>query len=108
LLQPLAHLRSEGVLDRQQVQPATTVADLEKAITPRVEAANAANFAANAHEAPPVKSGPLPKDFPYLDALHKADPPINTYGQLARYADDYTQIPGVGDVGAKMIADAVK
>ena len=57
-------------------------------------------------ESSPLK-GRLPDDFPSLSVLHAADPPINTYGQLAKFADDYTQIPGIGPERAVKIAEAV-
>ena len=45
----------------------------------------------------------LPDDFPGLAALNKAG--VNTYSQLSKFSDDYTQIPGIGPVAASNIAD---
>ncbi len=53
-------------------------------------------------------SGKLPDDFPGKAALDAADPPIHTYKQLSKFADDYTAIPGIGPVTAEKIAETLK
>lgn len=60
-----------------------------------------------AQEVPAELKGKLPDDFPGKVALDAAEPPIHTYGQLAKFADDYTQIPGIGPAAAKKIAEVL-
>lgn len=75
----IGQLQDKGVLGKEQVEPATTVAKLQ------------------------AKTGPLPADFPYFSVLNAAG--IHTYFQLAKYANDYTQIYGVGP---EAITEALK
>lgn len=49
----------------------------------------------------------IPDDFPHIAVLHAADPPINTFGQLAKFSEDYSQIPGIGSQKAPDIKKAV-
>jgi len=56
---------------------------------------------------PEPPSGKLPDGFPGKAALDAADPPIHTYGQLAKFSDDYTKIPGIGAATAEKITEAV-
>jgi hypothetical protein len=89
------------------------IEEAQAAVQAQAEAEAAAKAAAKVEpegdkgdEAEPLK-GKLPADFPHLDVLHKHEPLINTYGQLAKYADDYTKIKGIGPSGAQDIIDAL-
>lgn len=53
-----------------------------------------------------MPSGKLPPEFPHIAVLNAAD--VNTFKQLSRYEDDYTQIAGIGPSFATDIAAAVK
>src|SRR6185503_15787613 len=59
---------------------------------------------ADAEEAVELK-GRLPEDFPGKADLDAADPPIHTYKQLSKFADDYTKIPGIGPKTAEKIKE---
>lgn len=54
---------------------------------------------------PVAPKGKLPEDFPYHGKLAEAG--VNTYHQLSKYANDYTEIPGIGPVAAEKITDAL-
>jgi predicted flap endonuclease-1-like 5' DNA nuclease len=54
-------------------------------------------------EEPAPLKGRLPDDFPGRTALAEAG--VNTYNQLSKYADDYTQIPGIGPATAEKITE---